>query len=406
MVLWLNAIRLAAIAIHRNKLRAALTMLGILVGVSAVLTVSALGAGASAKLAEQIEHLGANVIFVFPQTTQPSGAHGKVGGRLTDRDATALVRESVSVSSSVPLLQTLGQVIFFDKNIATQIIGTTLPYFEMRKFRLSSGALWHPSDEVLKTKVCIVGATVADTLFGTEDPIGRTIRVVRAPCTIIGLLARRGTSAFGEDEDNRVMMPIGSFRARVRPTAPGRADFLVASATSEQTTDRAVEQATAILRDRHRILPDRDPDFAVLAQAELREKQQAIAQALATLLLSVASVSLVVGGIGIMNIMLVSVAERTREIGIRLSIGARARDILVQFLVEAIVLSLVGGLLGILLGTLAMLALARVLDWPLSPPPIAVAIAFLTSAMIGVIFGYLPARRAANLSPTDALRSE
>jgi putative ABC transport system permease protein len=236
--------------------------------------------------------------------------------------------------------------------------------------------------------------------------VGRIVRINRAPFRVVGVLARRGSSPFGEDEDDRVLMPIGSFRARISPTAPGRADFLIAAATSEKTTDRAVQQITSVLRQRHRISEDREADFMVRTQAEFREKQEAVTAALRALLLGVAAVSLLVGGIGVMNIMLVSVAERTREIGTRMSIGARESDILLQFLVEAVVLSLVGGVLGMALGVGGTMAIGFALDWPMQPSVVALFVAVATSGAIGILFGYLPARRAAKMDPIEALRTD
>jgi putative ABC transport system permease protein len=406
MTLFLNAVRLALFAILRNKTRAALTVLGILIGVSAVVLVTALAGGASAKVGGELDSFAANALYINPQPTQASGARGKVTGRLTENDARAIAREAVSVSAVAPWLSTAGQVVYQDKNVQTLLVGTTLSYFPIRKYSVGSGELWTPSDESLKTKVCIVGTTVAENLFGTDDAIGRTIRIGRSPYRVIGVLAKRGTSPFGEDQDDRLLMPIGSFRARVMHTSPGRADMLLASATSEHTTARAQKQVETILRQRHRIAPGRDSDFVVNSQAEFRETQQGISDVLSALLLSVAGVSLLVGGIGVMNIMLVSVAERTREIGIRMSIGARGNDILLQFLVEAVVLSLLGGALGILLGTSATVGLSRALDWPMTPTAMSVLVAVATSAAIGILFGYLPARRAAALDPIDALRTE
>jgi putative ABC transport system permease protein len=403
----LNAIRLALGAIARNKARAALTVLGILIGVAAVVAVTALGASATSLVAGEIDSIGTNVLFVFPQPTQSSGARSKVTGRITENDGRAIVRESVSVAAVAPYLETVSQVIYGDKNVSTQLIGTTLAYFPIRKFKPGTGELWSESDETLKTKVCLLGPTVAEKLFGVgEDPAGKIVRIGRAPYRVLGVLAKRGSSPFGEDEDDRIMMPIGSFRARVLRTAPGRADYLIAASTSEQTTDRAQQQITAILRQRHKIDGERDSDFVVRTQAEFREKQEAITTALYILLISVAGVSLLVGGIGVMNIMLVSVAERTREIGTRLSIGARENDILTQFLVEAVVLSLVGGLLGMMLGVGGTMTLGHVLDWPIAPSPIALLVAVGTSGAIGVTFGYLPARRAAKMDPIDALRTD
>ncbi|MEI7894527.1 MAG: ABC transporter permease, partial [Myxococcales bacterium] len=375
-----NAIRLALVTIVRNRTRAALTVLGILIGIAAVVTVTALADAASAKVGGEIEGFAANAIFVTPQPVQASGARSKAIGRLTEADGKAIEREAVSVAVVAPFLSTFGQVVYADRNVATTLIGTTMSYFSVRKFKIGRGELWTDADELLKTKVCVVGTTVAQNLFGTDDPVGRVVRVGRAPYRIIGVLESRGNSPFGDDQDDRLLVPIGSFRARVMPTSPGRADQLMASATSERTAVRAGEQITAILRQRHRIAPDRDADFVVTTQAEFQKTQQAIGAALSALLLSVAAVSLLVGGIGVMNIMLVSVAERTREIGIRMSIGAREGDILTQFLVEAVVLSMLGGLLGIGCGVGLTLGLGRALDWPMTPSVQALGIAVATSA--------------------------
>jgi len=401
-----TAIRLAFGAILRNKTRAALTVLGILIGVGAVVIVTALADGASAKVGGEIDSFAANALYVNPQPTQSSGARGKATGRLTEGDARAIAREAVSVAHVAPWLSSMGQVVHADRNAATLLVGTTTEYFPIRKYRVDQGEAWTPADELIKSRVCVIGATVREKLFGTDDPIGRSIRIGRYPFKVIGVLAKRGSSPFGEDQDDRMLMPIGSFRGRVMYTSPGRVDMFMASATSEETTARAQAQIESILRQRHRIAPDRDPDFVVNTQAEMRRVQQGISTALSALLLSVAAVSLLVGGIGVMNIMLVSVAERTREIGIRMSIGARASDILRQFLVEAVVLSLMGGLIGILFGVLATFGLGRALDWPTTPTPMAIGVAVLTSGVIGIVFGFLPARRAALLDPIEALRVE
>jgi putative ABC transport system permease protein len=400
-----GALPLALNAIARNKTRAALTVLGILIGITAVVIVTALGTSTSALIVGEIDSFAANALFVWPQPVQASGARSKVVGRLTENDGRAIAREAVSVAAVAPYLQTSGQIVYGDKNVQTALIGTTLAYFPIRRYSISRGSNWTESDELLKTKVCVVGQTVATNLFGTDDPVGRTIRIGRSPYRIVGMLTPRGSSPFGEDQDDRVMIPIGSFRARVMHTSPGRADQLVIGATSEQTVNRAKTQIEEILRQRHHLEPDRD-DFKVNSQAEMRETQQAITGTLAALLLGVAAVSLLVGGVGVMNIMLVSVAERTREIGIRMSIGARERDILVQFMVEAVVLTMIGGVAGIVLGSAATIGLGRALAFPMAPSAVWLSVAFGVSVAIGLVFGFLPAWRAAKLDPIAALRVE
>jgi putative ABC transport system permease protein len=398
------AIRLALAAIARNKMRATLTVLGILIGTTAVVMVTTLAGGASESVGHQIDSFGSNLLYIWPENVQQSGARGKVTGRLTEADARAIARESVSVSDVTPWLSPMGQVVYGDKNAQTSVGGTTRSYFPIRRFKIRSGQVWTESDEAMKTKVCVVGATVAEKLFGAKDPIGSTVRIGSSPFRVVGVLEAKGSSPFGDDQDDRLLMPIGSFRARVRPTSPGRADMLMASSTSELTTERAQAEITALLRQRHRIAEGNDADFKITTQAEFREAQEAITGVLSALLLAVAGVSLVVGGIGVMNIMLVSVTERTHEIGIRLSIGARERDILVQFLIEAVVLSMAGGVLGIVVGSAATIGLGRALDWNVVPSTDSILVASFASALIGVVFGFLPARRAASLDPIEALR--
>jgi putative ABC transport system permease protein len=408
MGLFGSALRLALVAILRNKLRAALTVLGVLIGVAAVVVVVALAAGASSEVGSQIDSFASNALYVFPEAVQRSGARDldRAQVRLTEGDGRAILREAVSVTDVAPFLSTSTQVVFGDQNVSTLVAGVTLPYFRVRRFALADGALWTESDELTKTKVCVLGRTVATALFGASDPVGQTIRIGSHPHRVLGVLVPKGTSPYGEDQDDRILMPIGSVRARIRPTPPGRVDMLLASASSEHTTARAEEQITAILRQRHRLADSDLADFGIRTQKEYRETQKGIADVLQALLLGVAAVSLVVGGIGVMNIMLVSVAERTREIGIRLSIGARERDILLQFLIEAVALSSMGGALGIALGSGLTFAAARALDWKAAPTADAILVAVATSALIGVVFGFVPARRAAKLDPIEALRSE
>lgn len=406
MATLLGALRLAFSAIARNRTRAVLTVLGILIGITAVVIVAALADSTSSAVANSIDSFAANAIYVWPQQVQASGARSKFAGRLTEDDMRAILHEAVSIKQGAAFMGTQGQIVYGDKNVTTQIIGVTLPYYDIRRWTVVRGDKWSESDEVLKTKVCVVGQTVVDKLFGSQDPVGRTIRVGDFPYTVIGVLGSRGSSSFGDDQDDRIMMPASSYRARIVHMPPGRADQLMFSAASDGVVERAKAQITSILRQRHHIQDGAQPDFEMRTQADMRETTDSIMGALSLFGIAVAAISLLVGGVGVMNIMLVSVAERTREIGIRMSIGARERDILVQFLVEAIVLTLVGGVLGIVFGSLGAVGIGRALDMSMAPSAKAIGVAVATSAFIGTVFGMLPALRAAKLDPIAALRVE
>ena len=402
----LSAFFTALAALARNKLRAVLTLLGILIGTAAFVIVWALGTGASSFIGGKVSDLGSNLLYVFPQPTQASGARGKSQGRITEDDGKAIEREAVSVAGVADFLSTMAQVVVADKNVQTEIDGVNIQYFWIRKFEIDKGTIWNETDASAKSKVCVLGPTVATNLFGSADPVGRIVRINRAPYTVLGVTKARGSSLFGEDQDDRIFMPIGSFRARIFPTPPGHVGLLMAAATSEETTGRAQRQIEGILHQRHGIREGEPNDFQIRSQEDLQETQRSITEQLKTLLIGIAAVSLVVGGIGIMNIMLVSVAERTREIGIRLSIGAREHDILVQFLVEAVVLSLIGGALGMIVGSAIVLAIGRALSWAMTPDGWSLLFASGISALVGILFGFLPARRAAKLDPIEALRVE
>jgi putative ABC transport system permease protein len=404
----LDGIRLAFHAIARNPMRASLTVLGILIGVAAVVMVTALGSGARARVSGQIQEMGSNFMIVFPQSTQVTGARGAQGSgmRLTEDDGRAILREASSVLAVAPVMRVPAQVVYGDQNWLTSVAGTTLSYFTVRNWSVGRGTAWDAHDEATKSKVLVLGATVARSLFGAEDPIGRTVRMGRYPYRVLGVLESKGEAPFGNDQDDIILMPSSSFRARVLHTPPGFAGVLVASATSPETIDHALRQIDAIMRQRHHIGFGREPDFSVNSQKQFSELGNAITGTLTNLLVFVAAVSLIVGGIGVMNIMLVSVTERTREIGIRMAIGARENDIRTQFLMEAVALSVLGGFAGVIFGAVAIFGLKALLEWHMSLSPLAIGVSIAVSGVIGVVFGFIPARRAANLDPIEALRHE
>jgi putative ABC transport system permease protein len=404
----LNAIRIALRAIRRNVLRASLTVLGILIGVAAVITSTALGAGVRDSVTSQIQSIGSNFIIIWPERALASGARtaNGTGPRLTEEDGLAIKREDVSVSAITPVLGARTQIVYGDKNWSTWAEGVTLDWFKVRNWSLERGGMWSLADESQKSKVCLIGTTVQKQLFGGVDPIGKTIRIGRYPYTIIGILEKKGQTPFGDDQDDSLVMPISSMRARVLHTAPGFAGVLMLSATSSDTTDRAVKQAESILRQRHHIDPGAQPDFQIRTLKEFQEMQVKVYDILTVVLIGVAAISLLVGGIGVMNIMLVSVTERTREIGIRMAIGAREADIRSQFLIEAVVLAVLGGIAGALIGIAAITGLGFVLEWPMHVNLTALTVAVIVSGLTGVAFGFFPAHRAAKLDPITALHHE
>jgi putative ABC transport system permease protein len=403
----LAAFVLALRSVRRNKLRAALTILGITIGVAAVVTVTALGAGARENVNALVSNMGSNALMVFSRNTRASGARtAGSGSRLSERDAEALVRESTSISRSTPYLRAGGPVMFEGQNASPQVHGTRLAYFAIRNWRVVRGELWSQVQEDTSERVVVLGSQTATDLFGSTDPVGHLVRIGRFPFRVIGVLEDKGQSPFGGSQDEIVFMPITTMRSRLLSGRPGEVSGLLFSATSSETTERAKTQAEEILRQHHRIKEGDDDDFMVRSQAEFQQMQDSIYGALSMLLVSIAGVSLVVGGIGVMNIMLVSVAERTREIGIRMAIGARESDILVQFLVEALVLATLGGLVGTAFGYAAIRAFSRTLEWPMKLEPASLLVALGVSTTIGLVFGFFPARSAARMDPVQALNRE
>jgi len=404
-------LRIALRSLATNKLRSALTMLGIIIGVAAVIVMIAVGQGAQARVAEQIRALGSNLLLILSGARTQGGVRLSVGSTytITEDDAYAINRE-IPEAVAAPALRGGAQVIWGNSNWATQIYGTTPEYLEVREWPLADGRAFEPAEMSGAGKVCIVGQTVVKQLFGGADPLGQVIRIKRVPFTVVGVLSTKGQSMMGTDQDDIIIVPIGTARNRVLGRANIAAQRSVSviwvKAAEGYDTKRVEDEVRALLRQRHRLQQGADDDFSLRNLADIMAAQEASSRVLALLLAAVASVSLVVGGIGIMNIMLVSVTERTREIGLRMAVGARTRDILGQFLVEAVTLSLIGGLVGVLLGVGASVGIANVAGWNivLSGRSILLAVAF--AVVTGVFFGFYPARKAARLNPVEALRYE
>ena len=403
----LSAVAIALRAVRRNTLRAALTILGITIGIASVVTVTALASGARESVSGMLSAIGSNVLIAFPRSARSSGVrNAAMGSKLSELDSQTLVRESTSIWAAAPFLRAVGQVIYESENASPTLIGTRMSYFGIRNWQAEQGELWTVASESVSEKVVVIGKQTATDLFGSVDPVGRSVRIGRHSYRVLGVLEEKGQSPFGQSQDEIVLMPITTMRSHVLSTRPFETHAILMSATSAETTSRAKQQAEAILRQRHRIGEGDEDDFVVRSQTEFQAMQDAVYGALSALLVSIAAVSLVVGGIGVMNIMLVSVTERTREIGIRMAIGAREADILVQFLLEALVLATLGGVVGSALGYGLILGFSSALGWPMKLEPSSLAVALGVSTAIGLVFGFFPARRAARMDPVQALGRE
>jgi putative ABC transport system permease protein len=398
-------------ALRVNKLRTTLTMLGIIIGVAAVIAMVSVGAGAQQRIAQQIRSMGANYIVVYPGSSTSGGIRWGLGSQqtLTEEDARAIALEVPAVEVAAPSVRGSAQTVFGNLNWSTQIQGVTPDYVDAREWSLASGRMFSFQDVEGSAKVAVLGETVWQNLFAGTDPIGQTIRIKKVPFTVVGVLEPKGQSAWGQDQDDLILIPLSTAKKKVLGTI--RSNSRAIGAISVRVREaglmyEAEEQIRALMRQRHRLQPDQDDDFQVRLLIEMFAAQEESARVMTTLLAAIASVSLLVGGIGIMNIMLVSVTERTREIGLRMAVGARGRDILAQFLVEAVTLSAVGGLLGVGLGVLTSAIIASWAEWSTDVSVESVSLAFAFAGVVGIFFGFYPAQKAARLDPIDALRYE
>ena len=399
-------LKIAVRALKRNALRSLLTLLGMIIGVGTVIATTSIGNGAKAQVEAGIAALGQNVIIVLSGSPNRGGFRMAFGsaGTLTQADFDAVRREVSGVAGASPEVRTSAQVAFGNQNLSTQVTGVGEDYVAIRAWQIESGENFTDVDVRNANKVCLIGKTAAETLFGSGDPVGETIRIKSAPFVIVGLLASKGVSMRGDDQDDIVLVPYTSAMKRLSGSTSFRS-FLVQTAAPELMPS-AQEEITDLLRQRHRIGEDAEDDFIVRTQQEITEVATEASKVMTILLGAIAGISLLVGGIGIMNIMLVSVTERTREIGVRLAVGARSYDILLQFLTEAVALSILGGIIGIALGILSSELVTMYLGWPTLVSTTWIFISFLASVAIGIFFGFYPARKAAQLDPIDALRYE
>ena len=404
-----STFKIALRALWVNKMRSFLTMLGIIIGVGAVITMLAVGTGASEKIAEQIASVGSNLIMVIPGSITQGGIRMGSGSHstLTKDDADAIEKECSAVSAVAPIVNTTAQAVYGNQNWATAIYGTSPGILLVKDCALVAGRNFVDQDIRSATKVCILGQTVVDNLFGGIDPIGQIVRIKKVPFTVIGILETKGQSIMGQDQDDVVYIPLTTAQKKIVGTSmPGMVRSIMVKARSAEDMTLAERQVTELLRQKHRSGPNKEDDFTVRNLSQMMQVAEQSANVMTILLGAIASISLLIGGIGIMNIMLVSVTERTREIGIRMAIGAKTLDIRIQFIIEALTLSLIGGIFGITLGVTGSYILSAAAGWATIVSPLSIILAFGFSGLVGIFFGFYPAYKASLLNPIDALRYE
>ncbi|MCH2109902.1 MAG: ABC transporter permease [Polyangiaceae bacterium] len=401
-----TALASAFISLQRHPLRSLLTGVGVFVGVFSVILVLSLGEGAERELLQSFDRLGKNLVTVRPRSVQSAGVGRAARSRLTESDARRLMQEVPQIADAIPLIDGGARVQWGSENAAAQLIGTELPYFKARNYGLASGTLFTERQVSSGARVCVIGPSLVEELFGEVDPVGESIRIGKHLFFIQGVLEAKGETPFGVDQDNVVIMPLKTMRAKVAPSGPGEVRQILVAGRDQVDAAWLKKALKPVLRQLHGLKPGDENDFSIRDQLFIAKARQGVVAVMKSLLLSIAVVSLFIGGIGVMNIMLVSVAERSPEIGLRLAVGARAGDVLIQFLLEALVLCLLGGALGVVVARFSLVPLEGYFGWELDVSLSSILVAFSVSTLLGILFGFLPAQRAARLDPVEALRQE